>query len=95
MRHTRNPIGAMDVRAIRSKIYRRNGLKNEVFAVSLLFVARQFNDSFLGKLPKIRDLAPRAPGRAKSPPFLHKSLHNDLTERALRLRADLPSGELS
>jgi len=31
---------------------RRNGLKIAIFAVSLPFVARQFDTAFLGKLPK-------------------------------------------
>jgi hypothetical protein len=63
---------------------RRNGLKIEVFAVSFLFVALQFNRVFPGKLRKIRDFAARTLGWAENPSLLLKFLHMRLSFGARR-----------
>jgi hypothetical protein len=56
---------------------RRNGLKIEVFVVSLLSIAHQIVSVFPGKMRKIHDLAGSRAGTAERSPLLHKFLHNE------------------
>ena len=56
---------------------RCNGLKIEVFAISLLSIADQIVSVFPGKLRKIHNLAGSRAGTAERSPLLHKFLHDE------------------
>ena len=48
-----------------------NGLKIEIFAISLLSIAHQIVSVFPGKMRKIHDLAGSRAGTAERSPLLH------------------------
>jgi hypothetical protein len=68
-------IGQLTLKHIVHGNGRRNGLKIEVFAFSLLFVVDQIERSLPRQIAKIREFFLNVGGRAEMGSFLHKFLH--------------------
>jgi len=64
---------------------RRNGLKIAVLAISRLFITDQIQRSLHGKIGKICKFCDVTGRRVQIPAFLHKFLHIDATDLAVRV----------